>query len=901
MGKPRELLRRPATALVGRTDELAQIAAALTDANTTGVVLVGPGGVGKTHLARHALATAAASGFAVAEILATRSASHIPLGALEPILGRDESPGSVGALRSAQARLKEIADGWPLVLLVDDAHLLDDVSATLVLQLSRDDGVFIVATVRSGEGIPDPVTALWKDAGAERIDLDVLSIEGTEALIGRLMGGPVALPTLRRLIEMSRGLPMMVCELVDAARRSRVWRLSDGVWEIDGRLPMSDRLVDLVHARLSGSAQGERDALALVALGDPLPLRLATDLTSIEVLTALERQELVVIGADEEVSVTHPLYGEVAVAELGELRRRSLLTSLADAVEADEHSPTDVLRVAIWRLAAGGDVDAGTALRAAEAAYRAGDHATAATLAAAAWEAKPSADAGHLHGLALSRMGRADEAEAALAAATELAFDTTSHDLSPRDADLRDPADHDPDGDRIRTLVVLARTENLFRGCNDADGALALVQAAEATTSSPWRDELAGHRAMLLLNLNRIDEALAVTAPLLAEGVADRVLVRAAYAAGIASAYAGRSDDAAAIAARALPVHERIWSVDVFQTEPAVHHITAMLALVEAGDLHGAEAYSDIAVQVAAQAGESYGLGYMSLIAGLVALRRGHLARARRRLLDAVPLFRATGYIAQQRWSLAGAATAAAMCGDTDAAREYLATVDELRSRTPMLLNEHRTEEARAWIFAAEGDFTSARTTVVAAATEAAQAGARAGAAHLFHTLGRLGDPATALDALQDLGPVDGRLHELRLQHLAGVLANDGERLDAVADGFTECGADLFATEAAAGAVRAHRRCGDPRAATRSHLRADESAELCEGAATPAMIIDDAVDPLTDREREVALLAARGLSSKAIAEQLFVSRRTVDNHLQRVFAKLGVSRRADLSQALGIN
>jgi DNA-binding CsgD family transcriptional regulator len=57
------------------------------------------------------------------------------------------------------------------------------------------------------------------------------------------------------------------------------------------------------------------------------------------------------------------------------------------------------------------------------------------------------------------------------------------------------------------------------------------------------------------------------------------------------------------------------------------------------------------------------------------------------------------------------------------------------------------------------------------------------------------------------------------------------------------------------------------------------------------------VVPLTDREREIAVLAAAGQSSRAIAETLFLSVRTIDNHLGRIYDKLGVSNRADLASA----
>jgi DNA-binding CsgD family transcriptional regulator len=60
------------------------------------------------------------------------------------------------------------------------------------------------------------------------------------------------------------------------------------------------------------------------------------------------------------------------------------------------------------------------------------------------------------------------------------------------------------------------------------------------------------------------------------------------------------------------------------------------------------------------------------------------------------------------------------------------------------------------------------------------------------------------------------------------------------------------------------------------------------------------VEPLTEREREIAFLAANGLTGRQIAEQLFLSPRTVNNHLQHVYDKLGTRGRAELRSALGI-
>ncbi|MDE0802176.1 MAG: helix-turn-helix transcriptional regulator [Acidimicrobiales bacterium] len=57
---------------------------------------------------------------------------------------------------------------------------------------------------------------------------------------------------------------------------------------------------------------------------------------------------------------------------------------------------------------------------------------------------------------------------------------------------------------------------------------------------------------------------------------------------------------------------------------------------------------------------------------------------------------------------------------------------------------------------------------------------------------------------------------------------------------------------------------------------------------------------LTRREREVAALAANGLTGPEIAGQLFLSVRTVNNHLQRAYQKLGIESRAGLADALDL-
>ena len=127
--------------------------------------------------------------------------------------------------------------------------------------------------------------------------------------------------------------------------------------------------------------------------------------------------------------------------------------------------------------------------------------------------------------------------------------------------------------------------------------------------------------------------------------------------------------------------------------------------------------------------------------------------------------------------------------------------------------------------------------------------------------------------------------------HAAASASGDPVALDRAADTLTGLGCDLWAAEARAAASVLHRRAGSIGSALASAAVADRLFDRCGPVrrARPA-----AADPLTAREREVADLAARGLSDRDIAARLHLSERTVQSHLYRSYRKLGVHGRDDL-------
>ena len=144
----------------------------------------------------------------------------------------------------------------------------------------------------------------------------------------------------------------------------------------------------------------------------------------------------------------------------------------------------------------------------------------------------------------------------------------------------------------------------------------------------------------------------------------------------------------------------------------------------------------------------------------------------------------------------------------------------------------------------------------------------------------------------------EGQLVPAYAMHAEAAASRRTEGLIDAADKFESIGALLLAAEAAAEAAQALQHSGDRRASAAMSVRASTLAESCEGARTPALTIPVMVTPLTPRERDIATLAAQGVSSKDIADRLFLSVRTVNNHLQNVYSKLGVGSRKELASAL---
>lgn len=306
--------------LTGRAEELRFIEHATRwvpgDANVArGVVLAGDAGVGKTRLAREVIGRAQQRGVCSRWVSATASARRLPLGALAEFVDVLAGDPADLVVRATEAVL---ADGGATgtVVAIDDAHLLDDLSATVVHRLSLATSASLVLTVRTGQPAPDAVTALWKDGPLQRLEVQPLSESETVTLLEAVLGGPLDSAAFGRIWRMTQGNALYLRQLVDAELEAGRLHLEAGVWRWTGEVALSAALTELVASRMG--ALRDRRARATAALMEAwlqfasgavawdatVPLADGTDIAFLDLMSEAEATILDLDATDDALLAT---------------------------------------------------------------------------------------------------------------------------------------------------------------------------------------------------------------------------------------------------------------------------------------------------------------------------------------------------------------------------------------------------------------------------------------------------------------------------------------------------------------------------------------------------------------------------------------------------------------------
>ncbi len=889
--------------LVGRRTELSQLIRALTEDTARAVVVCGDPGVGKTSLIDHLDASARSSGWRVVRILGVESEDSYTLGGLnqlvfslkESLAGLDEqnqtalkpvlcgdANSSVSVLPLAAAVLDLLsvaAQNQPLMLVADDVHWMDSVSAEVLSAVGRrlaDPRVQIVAGRRTLH------ESAFSQAGWAELPLGPLSDADSESLLDRT-GGPLTAATKTAILTAAAGNPLALAELPRSAA------------EFDfgaGAPPLTERLVEVFGGRIKRLDAASRADLLRAALDGSTAGPAAADRSRYAIRNGepAVAMGLLVVNPLGQYVFRHPLVRAAVVHQASLHERRAAhrdlaglypdvlfrrATHLAGAATGPDQDVADLLgEAAQLSLRLGGIPAAIEWLR--EAAGLSNDPKRRTALLAEAV-------------FVTTRAGRIDEAKELLgnteADATQFALAALADCYQAIHTDGEALSTHRRLLEALRSVdeldeQVVNRLVNLLlyiTGYADDDRLHELTNAAVAAV------KLRVAPAVLLYHTG-VDDIAST-----AKGIRSTLAGYAAFLSEVPARYVLMMSYPAyctdAMAEFRAPLRTAF-------TQVSAHG--ASLDAIEGGrvvllDLM-ASGYWEQAGEVGARCLEMaagvHGSELMrqTLMAdlGVLAACRGDLETARRYAAEVTAWSQPRGLNMLLRTAQRIAVRVAFAEADYEAAyqaairisppgefpRKYIQVGDQMLDMIEALIHTGRLEDARAHV-------------EEAVRLNLAEVSPRVAALILAMTA--MTTPDTEAEelyqsALDHPGLVEFPFERARIALAQGISLRRMRRynkarvvLGSAAEGFDRIGARPWAEQT--------------------------GAELRASGATVKQSHGETI-PLSAQERRIADLAASGKTNKEIAAQLRLSPRTVDSHLAKAFRKLGISRRAALSQAL---
>ena len=922
----------PQASIVGRERELALARRFVKDTAADGpasLVFEGVAGIGKTAIWATVLQEARAGGVAVRVCRCSESDATLAFAGLGDLFeGLDNailstlplvqqqalsaalllSEGPAGALGNrvvgvaVLSVLRLLSLSGPLVLAVDDVQWLDTSSRnalSFALRRLEEEPVRLIVSCRTGV-FADAVEHADLGVAGERIVVGPVSIGVLQRIVAAQLGRSVSRPTLTRLHQATGGNPMVCVEMARALqRRGREPRVGEPL-----QVPADLRV--LVTERLRGlSAQARHMLLVTAALAQPtvaVVMQASGDPeTSAQALSEAVQEGLLEFDG-ERIHFTHPLIASIPYAALAPADRRRLHEQLAASVsDVEEHARhaalgslersalvADALDIASRRARNRGSIDAAAELAElavartpigdveallrrtvdmAEYLFLLGDTARARTVLTGGLDAAPPGSS-RVRGLLLAatiaswEFGDATVAEWCEQAMTEAADNVllrarchaTFADTSPsgatldlfhaeRAVDLLEGMDDPP-----KDLLASALTNVALHGCRLGQGlGVPMLERAAALQAEgapvPVSDRAASVLGMYLKVVDRFEESRtwlqAMRTAAVDEGD-DSALPNTLGHLAMLECWAGRYEMALAYA---IEGRERAVRTGLRAPVAASAHV---LALAHLGRLDEARAFgqADLAADEA--------LGFVSAVA------------LHRRSLGVTEL----------------------MAGETEVAAEHLvravvSSIEDVGIREPAILRAH-PDAVTALVALGRIEEAQRLTEQLDVSTQANHlpwASALAGRCHglLKAATGELPAALELLEsALADHRRLPMPFEQARTRLLfANVLRRSGHRADARRE------------LAAAHAVFVD--LGTPLQAEQASL---ELASI--GGRTAA-------GELTAVEERVAALVGAGQTNREVATTLFMSVRTVESHLGRIYRKLGLRSRTELSRHVETN
>jgi DNA-binding CsgD family transcriptional regulator len=931
--------------LVERDAELAAIDDALVAAAAgtgTSLILEGPAGIGKTALLGAARASAEERGF---RVIAARGgelegafAYGVARQLFEPALLAASSPeraallegpaalaapailgtgteaaapvASFGVVHGLYWLAANLAAAAPLALIVDDAHWADAPSLRWLVYLARrldGLGATVIASLRSGEPGVDPTARgeLREVAGARLITPPPLSEGAVGTLLERDLDRPAAAELVSACATATGGNPFFVHELAAVLLANRIEPEAAA-----GKLVRDTGPPAIARATLTRLGHISDDAVALAraiaVLDGDANLRRAAPLANLGEDEALRALDALVatglIAPTTPLAFAHPI---VRAAIYDELRPgdRSISHRRAAQVLAAEGAPIEAVAAHALRTESTGSAETIATLRAAAAhalGVGAAENAVAYLRRAQAEGGDPATRTAILLDLAIAQKQAGDPA--ALASLEE------AHRLA------ADP--------RTRALALIEQSDVFLYSNRSAQAAEVLDQAVSelggadpglALRARTVRALMSGYDPRLVADFDRdLPELLALVE---AGGTGIGPLAHV-----LAAVLLHRGEDAD----RVRELARRDWDDDAALAPPGATQTLAqaMWALTVLEDFDQAASQIEKVGEIGAEMGSAHHFLLARAQSAMVETRRGDLATAAgdlRTVFERAP---------EMGVPLASLITLN-LCGDVLVERPDVADIAAFAGSLPLGPLAEVTVGAMIGMVQAQLAFAAGdRAAAIATLRQIGRVAAALGFEHpgcglpwrstLASMLGdedrdealalvaaeltaarRVDSPTAIGVALRVEGTIRGGDPGLALlTEAAELLAGSPARLEyarALVDlgaAHRRAGARTTAREPLRGGLDLADRCGAVRLGERART------ELAATGARPRRARLSGLDSLTPSELRIARLAAAGRTSREIAQELFVTTKTVDAHLGHVYAKLEINSRRALGDAL---
>lgn len=849
---------------VGRDTHVARIAAEWA-AEGRGVFVEGLPGMGKTRLADEAAAAISAPRVRIVGNPASRTR---PYAAVAHLIGDAHTGDAVSALSAA------LPSGRCL-LVIDEATALDDATLAAVNHLLSGGRVMVIASGRIAVAVPPALGALIRGHRLALVEVGPLSADDVHRAVTAVVGEPLDNDTLHRLMALSGGNPLFARELVATAlEQGAVRRLPSGA-RLEFDAPSNLRLLEVVGERIGDLDPAAVGLLRLISVAETVGVDDLERIGQLDRAGELEQRGLLRVDLDDlsapggTVRIAHPLHQEVLSATMGKLERRRQIRRALDVMQQRrDRSDDDDLRMAVWQLELGETPAVDVVVRGARRARAAMDLPSTLRLASAADAVRPAVGTQTLIMEVLFLQGD-------FAASEEAA--------------TRPLPDHVSAVELFTSTAI--RMDNLVWGFGDATRAITVAEERRerfvVAKMEPLLDGLVAYVSAVGGHVRQAEQLLAVPP-------ADAMTaLLTAPARATTLDRAGRLTEAIAAADRALEVLSQFPEPKAVM-DPASFQVSRGLTLLALGRFDDARRDALAAYSSVVRDGVPFLRAFLPMVLGRLALAQGATDDARAWFTESRTVADEAGVRTAERVAIAGLAAVAGQRGDVEACADLLDTFEALDD--PLGLMRVETAVGRAWALAAVGRLDEARTSLRTVVADRIDEEPSPSLWALVE-LARLGDASWAADRLAQVAAVDGPFAAVRCEWVRGVATGNVARLAAAVDQLEALGAHPLVAEGASVLAGLHARAGDQRLAGAAQAQADRAIARCQGLHTPLLAAGSHV-PLSSRERDVALLAAAGRTSKDIANELHLSIRTVDNHLSRTYVKLGISRRSELAAAL---